>query len=85
MTELLSVYVTVGSRDEAERIGAALVEERLAACANVLSGVRSIYRWEGSVQRADEMALILKTRAGLFDALEARVTELHSDDVPWSG
>lgn len=82
MSDILSVYVTVGSMEDAERIGATLVEERLAACANVLPGVRSIYRWEGSIQRADEVALILKTRSGLFDALEARVTELHPDDVP---
>jgi periplasmic divalent cation tolerance protein len=82
MSEFLSVYVTAGSIDQAERIGAAVVEERLAACANVLPGVRSIYRWEGSVERDDEVALILKTRASLFDALQARVTELHDYDVP---
>ena len=82
MSDVLSVYVTAGSIDQAERIGATLVEERLAACANILPGVRSIYRWKGSVQRDDEVALILKTRADLFDALETRVTELHDDDVP---
>ncbi|MHC4844738.1 MAG: divalent-cation tolerance protein CutA [Planctomycetota bacterium] len=82
MSEFLSVYVTAGGLDEAERIGAALVEERLVACANVLPGVRSIYRWEGSVERDDEVALILKTRAELFDAVQARVTELHDYDVP---
>ena len=82
MTEFLSVYVTAGSLDEAERIGALLVEERLAACANVLPGVRSVYRWEGTVERDDEVALIVKTRADLFDAVQARVTDLHTYDVP---
>jgi periplasmic divalent cation tolerance protein len=82
VSELLSVYVTVGCLEEAERIGGALVEERLAACANVLPGVRSIYRWQGVVQRDDEVALILKTRSDLFDAVSARVTELHEAEVP---
>jgi len=82
VNDVLSVYVTAGSVEQAERIGATLIEERLAACANILPGVRSIYRWKGAIQHDDEAALILKTRADLFDALETRVTELHEDDVP---
>jgi periplasmic divalent cation tolerance protein len=82
MSKIVSVYVTTTGIDQAERIGTLLVEERLAACANVLPGVRSIYRWEGSVERDDEVALILKTRADLFDAVAARVTDLHDAEVP---
>ena len=58
-----SVYITAASRDEATAIGRALVEERLAACANVFTGVTSLYWWEGAVQEDDEAILILKTRS----------------------
>lgn len=77
-----SVYVTASDRDEAVRIGRALVEDRLAACANVIDGARSLYRWEGEVRDDSEAVLILKTRAGLMDALASRVKEMHSYDVP---
>lgn len=77
-----SVYVTASDRDEAVRIGRALVEERLAACANVIDGARSLYRWEGEVRDDSEAVLILKTRAELMDALASRVREMHSYDVP---
>ncbi len=76
------VYMTAGSREEAERIGRALVEERLAACANLFGGMTSIYRWNGAIETADEVVLIAKTRADLFERLEARVRELHSYDTP---
>ena len=80
--ELIFVYMTTGSRDEAERIGRALVEERLAACVNIVPGMRSIYRWQGAVETADETIVVAKTRADLFDRLTARVKELHSYEVP---
>lgn len=75
-------YVTASSLEEAERIGHTLVEERLAACANLLPGMRSIYRWQGAVEQAEEVVLIAKTRADRFDALAARVTALHSYETP---
>ncbi|AWK85337.1 divalent-cation tolerance protein CutA [Azospirillum thermophilum] len=75
-------YITAGSREEALRIGRALVEERLAACANILDGMTSVYRWKGVVEQADEAVLIAKTRRSLFDRLAARVRDLHSYDVP---
>ncbi len=77
-----SVYITASDRDEAVKIGKALVEDRLAACANVIGGVRSLYRWEGEVRDDAEAVVILKTRAGLMEALTKRVGELHSHDVP---
>lgn len=80
--DLVFAYITAGSRGEAVTIGRALVEERLAACANVLDGMTSIYRWQGVVEQASEAVLIAKTRASLFDRLAARVMELHSYDLP---
>ena len=75
-------YVTSGSREEALAIGRTVVEERLAACANVLDGVSSIYWWQGALEQASEAVLILKTRAELVERLTARIRELHSYDCP---
>ena len=76
------VLITAGSEDEAYSIGRALVEERLAACANVLPGVRSVYRWEGRIQDDSEVMLLVKTRASLFPEVVLRVRQLHSYEVP---
>jgi periplasmic divalent cation tolerance protein len=78
----LIVFITAPSVEDAERIGGVLVEERLAACVNVLGGVRSIYRWEGAIERDDEVLMIVKTEDAAFDRLQARVLELHPYDVP---
>lgn len=75
-------YITVGPRAEALAIGRALVEERLAACANLLDGAVSIYRWQGKIEQDDEVVLIAKTRTELVDRLIARVRALHSYDCP---
>ncbi|MDH5824910.1 divalent-cation tolerance protein CutA [Luteimonas sp. RD2P54] len=69
-------------RDAADRIATALVEERLAACVNVLPGVRSVYRWEGALQRDDEVLLLAKTAPGRLQALIARVVALHPYELP---
>jgi len=79
---IMSVYAVFASAEEAERIGRAVVEERLAACINILGPIRSIYRWHGKVETADEVAAIFKTHHWSGDALIERVTELHSYDVP---
>jgi periplasmic divalent cation tolerance protein len=76
------LYVTCATPDEAVKIGRALVEERLAACANVLPGMRSIYWWQGKLAEESECVLILKTRGDLFEAATARVKALHSYSVP---
>ena len=76
------IYITVENTDEARAIGRALVDARLAACANVLGPMTSIYRWEGVVQEGEEAVLIAKTTASLVDALTAKVRELHSYDCP---
>jgi len=82
MTHMISVYIVTADMAEAERIAEALVAERLAACVNILGGIRSVYRWQGAVERADEVAMIAKTTEALFDALRVRVRALHSYDTP---
>ncbi len=76
------VLSTAASLDEATRIADALVEERLAACVTVLPGARSVYRWQGRVEHADEVLLVIKTVAARLDALTARVRALHAYEVP---
>jgi len=82
MPSSLSLYITVPSREIAEKIARALVEEKLAACINIFAGVRSIYRWKGKVETANEVCLVAKSRAELFDKLEKRVKELHPYECP---
>ncbi len=77
-----TIYITAASQDEALTIGRAVVEARLAACANVFPGVTSVYWWEGSRQEDGEAALILKTRQDLVDQVVAKVKELHSYKCP---
>jgi len=80
--EFIVVYVTAGSAEEADRLAHTLVEEKLAACVNRIKAVQSVYRWHGRMERSDEELLIIKTRKDCFSALEKRVRELHSYDVP---
>ena len=75
------IYITAGNVEEARMIGRALVEERLVACANY-SPIQSIFRWEGKVEEDSEVAVLVKTRAGLVDKVIERVKELHSYEVP---
>ena len=82
MSEIASVYATFGSDEEARRIARIVVEERLAACANILGACHSIYRWQGRIEEAPEVAVIFKTRADAAAALHARIAGLHSYDVP---
>ena len=76
------VLVTVPDRETGERLATTLVEERLAACVNVIEGVTSIYRWKGAVENASEVLLVVKTRADRCEALRERVVSLHPYDVP---
>jgi periplasmic divalent cation tolerance protein len=82
MSEAIVVLVTCGSEEEATKIANALVEGRLAACVNIISPVRSIYRWEGKVWDEKEWLLIIKTQKTRFEALEKKVKSLHSYSVP---
>lgn len=80
--EALVVLVTAPSADVAAELARALVEERLAACGNILPGVKSIYRWQGRVHEDAEALLVLKTTRTRFEALRERVLALHPYDVP---
>ncbi len=82
MSGIVTVYATFPSDEEARRIARALVEERLAACANLLGACHSIYRWQGAIEEGEEVAALFKTRADLAEALIARLAELHSYEVP---
>ena len=82
MTAIVTVYATFATDEEARRIGRLCVEERLAACVNVLGPVHSIYRWEEAVEEAGEAAALFKTTADGSERLIARIAELHSYDVP---
>ena len=79
---VVSVYAIFADAGEAERIGRQVVEERLAACINILGSCRSVYRWQGAIEAAEEVPAILKTTRDQADALIARIAALHSYDVP---
>lgn len=81
-TDPLVVLVTTPTAEKAAEIARAVVEARLAACGNVVPGLRSIYRWEGKVQDGAEALLVLKTTRARFDALRDRIVALHPYDVP---
>lgn len=82
MSDVLIVYCTLPDDERADQVARALVDERLVACVNVLAGVRSFYRWEGKVCDDPERLAIIKTTAARFEAMKARLLELHPYDVP---
>ena len=82
MSQIVSVYAVFADAAEAERIGRIAVEERLAACVNILGPCRSIYRWQGEIEEAAEVSAIFKAAADRAAALVERIAELHSYDVP---
>ena len=79
---VVTVYAVFANAEEAERIGRALIDKQLAACVTVLPGARSVYRWQGAVEHADECVLLIKARADDYPALERRLLALHPYDVP---
>lgn len=82
MTNYIVVFITCASKEEADRIASALVAERYAACANMIDKVRSIFRWQDRVEDSDEVLLVLKSKAALFNQIEKTVKEIHSYDLP---
>ncbi|MDQ2898243.1 MAG: divalent-cation tolerance protein CutA [Acidobacteriota bacterium] len=82
MTGNIVVLSTCGSNEEAERIACLLVEERLAACVNVLAPMRSFYRWKGVVENASEWLLVIKTSRDRFEALRATLEAANSYELP---
>ena len=82
MTDKIVVFSTCDSEEQAGRIARALLDQRLAACVNVLPGVRSIYRWKGQIEDAAEWMLIIKSRRELLDKLRIAVGKIHTYEVP---
>ena len=82
MTDYIVVFVTCASEKEGEKIGQALLEEKLAACVNIVPGLKSLFRWKGKISTEQEVLLIIKTKDTLFEKLKKRVIELHSYEVP---
>ena len=79
---VVSVYAVFANAEEAQRIGRQMVEERLAACVNILGPCRSMYRWQGAVETADEVPALFKTTDVQAETLMTRIAGLHSYDVP---
>jgi len=82
MTDYIVIFVTCASEKEGEKIGHALLEEKLAACVNIVPGLKSLFRWKGKISTEQEVLLIIKTKDTLFEKLKKRVIELHSYEVP---
>src|SRR6266571_4946188 len=82
MTDKIIVFVTCESKEQAENIAQTVVSERLAACVNVLPGIRSCYVWDKKLTWSDEVLLLIKTTRGRFNQLQDRIKELHSYSVP---
>jgi periplasmic divalent cation tolerance protein len=82
MTDKIVVFSTCRSADEAEKIARGLVEKKLAACVNVVSGVRSIYRWKDSIENESEVLLVIKSSRELFDELRKQLEKIHTYEIP---
>ena len=82
MNEHCIIYITAGSKEEANKLSRGLVEEKLAFCVNTVPGIQSTYQWEGKIHVDDEILLIVKTRQDRYEALERWVKQNHSYDVP---
>ena len=82
MQKFLAIFVTASTEQEGVNIGRTLVEEGLAACANIVPHIRSVYRWKGKIWDEQEILIIIKSRLELFEKVRNRVRELHSYEVP---
>ncbi len=82
MNEARVVLTTVGNREEAQKIANALVESEIAACVNIVGPIRSVYRWEGKVEKAEEFLLVVKTWSDAYERVEEMIKELHSYELP---
>jgi periplasmic divalent cation tolerance protein len=82
MTDKIVVFSTCASAEEGQRVARTLVEKRLAACVNVIPGIRSVYRWNDAIEDEEEVLLLIKTSRALFEELREEIERLHSYEVP---
>ncbi len=82
MTDKIVVLSTCESAEQAEKLARALVEQRLAACVNIIPGMRSVYRWKGAIEDTGEFLLLIKSRRDLFDQMRLEIEKQHSYEVP---
>ncbi|HOO51355.1 MAG TPA: divalent-cation tolerance protein CutA [Alphaproteobacteria bacterium] len=82
MSNYSLIYVTCGTKEEAQNIILSLLEEKLIACGNLFPAVTSFFHWEGKIDKSEEVVMILKTKTKLFSKVEPRIVELHSYEVP---
>jgi len=80
--DCIVIFVTVPNKEEAEKISSALIEQELIACANILPGVSSVFKWKGEICREQEIMLIIKSIPEKFESIASRIKELHSYEVP---
>ena len=82
MTDKIVAFTTCETQEEAARVARMLIEKKLAACVNVVSSVRSVYRWKENIEDSPELLLIIKSRRDLFDTLKAEIAKIHSYEIP---
>lgn len=82
MSDIIQIVTTIDDREAAERLGRHLVDERLVACCQVVGPIRSIYRWKGNVEEADEWYCVMKTTLSLYRQVEESIRHLHPYEVP---
>ena len=82
MTDKIVVLSTCETAEEADRIATALVENRLAACVNIVPQIQSVYRWKDKIEHETEWLLIIKTKTNLFESVADAIKELHSYELP---
>jgi periplasmic divalent cation tolerance protein len=82
VTDKIVVLTTCKSQEQGAQLARHLIEHRLAACVNIITGARSFYRWKGEIEQASEVVLIIKSRRDIFDKLRDTIAQLHSDEIP---
>ena len=82
MEEVVQITTTADSRETMEAIGKSLVDKRLASCAQVVGPIKSIYRWKGKVEEAEEWLCLIKTRKSLYKEVESEILRLHPYELP---
>ena len=82
VTDKIVVLTTCNSQEQGAQLARHLIEHRLAACVNILTGARSFYRWKGEIEQASEVVLLIKSRRDVFESLREAIGQLHSYEIP---